>query len=227
MRTYADPDISFTILVSLFVAAISVIMYFYTKPAIPAKEEELDGYSLEKKVMKQLNSMFHTNPVPNVVLQHAKGTAEIDIVQVTRKGIFVVECKYRTDEVSGSAIEYFWDVTRNGKKIAAMYSPIKQNVNHIKTLESYLKKEEIKAPTVYNVVVIVAKELSIKELDQIDTDTVLVQGLSDLKKLDSLPDELTDKQVLEFQAIIERKESTEYQRRKHVEYVKKQYSKPN
>lgn len=227
MRTYVDPDISFTILVSLFVAAISVIMYFYTKPAIPAKEEELDGYSLEKKVMKQLNSIFHTNPIPNVVLQHTKGTAEIDIIQVTKKGIFVVECKYRTDEVSGSAIECFWDITRNGKKIATMYNPIKQNANHIKTLESYLKKEGIEAPTVYNVVVIVAKELSIKELDQIDTNTVLVQGLSDLKKLDSLPDELSDKQILEFQAIIEKKESTEYQRRKHVEYVKNQYSKSN
>lgn len=227
MRTYVDPDISFTILVSLFVAAISMIMYFYTKPAIPAKEEELDGYSLEKKVMKQLNSIFHTNPIPNVVLQHTKGTAEIDIIQVTRKGIFVVECKYRTDEVSGSAIECFWDITRNGKKIATMYNPIKQNANHIKTLESYLKKEGIEAPTVYNVVVIVAKELSIKELDQIDTNTVLVQGLSDLKKLDSLPDELSDKQILEFQAIIEKKESTEYQRRKHVEYVKNQYSKSN
>lgn len=227
MRTYVDPDISFTILVSLFVAAISVIMYFYTKPAIPAKEEELDGYSLEKKAMKQLNSIFHTNPIPNVVLQHTKGTAEIDIIQVTRKGIFVVECKYRTDEVSGSAIECFWDITRNGKKIATMYNPIKQNANHIKTLESYLKKEGIEAPTVYNVVVIVAKELSIKELDQIDTNTVLVQGLSDLKKLDSLPDELSDKQILEFQAIIEKKESTEYQRRKHVEYVKNQYSKSN
>lgn len=227
MRTYVDPDISFTILVSLFVAAISVIMYFYTKPAIPAKEEELDGYSLEKKVMKQLNSIFHTNPIPNVVLQHTKGTAEIDIIQVTRKGIFVVECKYRTDEVSGSAIECFWDITRNGKKIATMYNPIKQNANHIKTLESYLKKEGIEAPTVYNVVVIVAKELSIKELDQIDTNTVLVQGLSDLKKLDSLPDELSDKQILEFQAIIEKKESTEYQRRKHVDYVKNQYSKSN
>lgn len=227
MRPYADPDISFAILASLFVVAISVIMYFYTKSAVPAEEEDLDGYSLEKKVMKQLNSMFHTNPVPNVVLQRTKGTTEIDIIQVTRKGIFVVECKYRTDEVSGNAIEHSWDITRNGKKIAAMYNPIKQNANHIRTLESYLKKEGIEAPTVYNVVVIVAKELSIKELDQIDTDTVLVQGLSDLKKLDSLPDELTDKQVLEFQAIIERKESTEYQRRKHVEYVKKQYSKPN
>ena len=227
MRTYIDPNISFTILVSLFVAAISVIMYFYTKPAIPAKEEGLDGYSLEKKVMKQLNNIFHTNPIPNVVLQHTKGTAEIDIIQVTRKGIFVVECKYRTDEVSGSAIEYFWDITRNGKKIATMYNPIKQNANHIKTMESYLKKEGIEAPTVYNVVVIVAKELSIKELDQIDTNTVLVQGLSDLKKLDSLPDELSDKQILEFQAIIEKKESTEYQRRKHVEYVKNQYSKSN
>lgn len=227
MRPYADPDISFAILASLFVVAISVIMYFYTKSAVPAEEEDLDGYSLEKKVMKQLNSMFHTNPVPNVVLQHTKGTTEIDIIQVTRKGIFVVECKYRTDEVSGSAIEYSWDVTRNGKKIAAMYNPIKQNANHIRTLESYLKKEGMEAPTVYNVAVIVAKELSIKELDQIDTDTVLVQGLSDLKKLDSLPDELSDKQVLEFQAVIERKESTEYQRRKHVEYVKKQYSKQN
>lgn len=227
MRPYADPDISFAILASLFVAAISVIMYFYTKSAVPAEEEDLDGYSLEKKVMKQLNSMFHTNPVPNVVLQHTKGTTEIDIIQVTRKGIFVVECKYRTDEVSGSAIEYSWDVTRSGKKIAAMYNPIKQNANHIRTLESYLKKEGIEAPTVYNVVVIVAKELSIKELDQIDTDTVLVQGLSDLKKLDSLPDELSDKQVLELQAVIERKESTEYQRRKHVEYVKKQYSRQN
>ncbi len=139
----------------------------------------------------------------------------------------MVECKYRTDEVSGSAIECFWDITRNGKKIATMYNPIKQNANHIKTLESYLKKEGIEAPTVYNVVVIVAKELSIKELDQIDTNTVLVQGLSDLKKLDSLPDELSDKQILEFQAIIEKKESTEYQRRKHVEYVKNQYSKSN
>ena len=227
MRPYADPDISFAILASLFVAAISVIMYFYTKSAVPAEEEDLDGYSLEKKVMKQLNSMFYTNPVPNVVLQHAKGTTEIDIIQVTRKGIFVVECKYRTDEVFGSAIEHSWDITRNGKKIAAMYNPIKQNANHIRTLESYLKKEGIEAPTVYNVVVIVAKELSIKELDQIDTDTVLVQGLSDLKKLDSLPDELSDKQVLELQAVIERKESTEYQRRKHVEYVKKQYSRQN
>lgn len=227
MRPYADPDISFAILASLFVAAISVIMYFYTKSAVPAEEEDLDGYSLEKKVMKQLNSMFHTNPVPNVVLQRTKGTTEIDIIQVTRKGIFVVECKYRTDEVSGSAIEHSWDITRNGKKIAAMYNPIKQNANHIRTLESYLKKEGIEAPTVYNVVVIVAKELSIKELDQIDTDTVLVQGLSDLKKLDSLPDELSDKQVLELQAVIERKESTEYQRRKHVEYVKKQYSRQN
>lgn len=227
MRPYADPDISFAILASLFVAAISVIMYFYTKSAVPAEEEALDGYSLEKKVMKQLNSMFHTNPVPNVVLQRTKGTTEIDIIQVTRKGIFVVECKYRTDEVSGSAIEHSWDITRNGKKIAAMYNPIKQNANHIRTLESYLKKEGIEAPTVYNVVVIVAKELSIKELDQIDTDTVLVQGLSDLKKLDSLPDELSDKQVLELQAVIERKESTEYQRRKHVEHVKKQYSRQN
>ena len=227
MRPYADPDISFAILASLFVAAISVIMYFYTKSAVPAEEEDLDGYSLEKKVMKQLNSMFHTNPVPNVVLQRTKGTTEIDIIQVTRKGIFVVECKYRTDEVSGSAIEHSWDITRNGKKIAAMYNPIKQNANHIRTLESYFKKEGIEAPTVYNVVVIVAKELSIKELDQIDTDTVLVQGLSDLKKLDSLPDELSDKQVLELQAVIERKESTEYQRRKHVEYVKKQYSRQN
>lgn len=227
MRPYADPDISFAILASLFVAAISVIMYFYTKSAVPAEEEDLDGYSLEKKVMKQLNSMFHTNPVPNVVLQRTKGTTEIDIIQVTRKGIFVVECKYRTDEVSGSAIEHSWDITRNSKKIAAMYNPIKQNANHIRTLEFYLKKEGIEAPTVYNVVVIVAKELSIKELDQIDTDTVLVQGLSDLKKLDSLPDELSDKQVLELQAVIERKESTEYQRRKHVEYVKKQYSRQN
>lgn len=227
MRPYADPDISFAILASLFVAAISVIMYFYTKSAVPAEEEDLDGYSLEKKVMKQLNSMFHTNPVPNVVLQRTKGTTEIDIIQATRKGIFVVECKYRTDEVSGSAIEHSWDITRNGKKIAAMYNPIKQNANHIRTLESYLKKEGIEAPTVYNVVVIVAKELSIKELDQIDTDTVLVQGLSDLKKLDSLPDELSDKQVLELQAVIERKESTEYQRRKHVEHVKKQYSRQN
>ena len=227
MRPYADPDISFAILASLFVAAISVIMYFYTKSAVPAEEEDLDGYSLEKKVMKQLNSMFHTNPVPNVVLQRTKGTTEIDIIQATRKGIFVVECKYRTDEVSGSAIEHSWDITRNGKKIAAMYNPIKQNANHIRTLESYLKKEGIEAPTVYNVVVIVAKELSIKELDQIDTDTILVQGLSDLKKLDSLPDELSDKQVLELQAVIERKESTEYQRRKHVEHVKKQYSRQN
>ena len=74
MRPYADPDISFAILASLFVAAISVIMYFYTKSAVPAEEEDLDGYSLEKKVMKQLNSMFHTNPVPNVVLQRTKGT---------------------------------------------------------------------------------------------------------------------------------------------------------
>ena len=96
-----------------------------------------------------------------------------------------------------------------------------------KIIAKIIGKEEIKLSKLPSNTILVAKELSIKELDQIDTDTVLVQGLSDLKKLDSLPDELSDKQVLELQAVIERKESTEYQRRKHVEHVKKQYSRQN
>lgn len=65
-------------------------------------------------------------------------TTEIDLLFVTRKGIFVIESKNYSGWIFGRENDEKWTATyKNGSK-HNFYNPIKQNNSHIKWLKNYL-----------------------------------------------------------------------------------------
>ncbi len=78
--------------------------------------------------------------VMNCLLKKDSGdTTEIDMVMVTRKGIFVFENKDYTGWVFGSEDDQMWTATYRGGfkgiKRHKFYNPVKQNEGHIKALK--------------------------------------------------------------------------------------------
>lgn len=66
-------------------------------------------------------------------------TSQIDLVLVGNKGIYVVEMKMFDDaKIYGDTQKTKWNYYKNGRKYE-IYSPLKQNLKHIKYLKSFLK----------------------------------------------------------------------------------------
>ena len=70
------------------------------------------------------------------------GTAEIDLVMVHEKGIFVFESKNYNGVISGSMDALNWVHIHPNRKRYPFYNPIRQNRNHIRALSRYLKIPE-------------------------------------------------------------------------------------
>lgn len=66
------------------------------------------------------------------------GTTEIDVVFITRKGIFVIESKNYSGWIFGNEKDQYWTAMLPNKQKNKFYNPIKQNNTHIKWLEKYL-----------------------------------------------------------------------------------------
>jgi hypothetical protein len=76
-------------------------------------------------------------------------TTEIDLLYITRKGIFVIESKNYSGYIFGSEQNQYWTATLYGGKGAfgrskvekhQFYNPLMQNCSHIKALTEYLKQ---------------------------------------------------------------------------------------
>lgn len=68
-------------------------------------------------------------------------TSEIDVVFITRKGIFVIESKNFSGWIFGDEKSAYWTVMLPNKEKNRFYNPIMQNRSHIKWLGQYLDKE--------------------------------------------------------------------------------------
>ena len=65
-------------------------------------------------------------------------TTEIDIVVLTKMGIFVIECKNYSGWIFGSVNSKYWMQTLESGAKNQFYNPIMQNAGHCKYLKSYL-----------------------------------------------------------------------------------------
>lgn len=80
----------------------------------------------------------------NVYIPKANGeTSEIDLLYITKKGIFVIESKNYSGYIFGSEQNQYWTSTlyaRSRREVEKyqFYNPIKQNRTHIKNLKEYL-----------------------------------------------------------------------------------------
>ena len=87
-------------------------------------------------------------------------TSEIDLVYITKKGIFVIESKNYSGWIFGNGSDQYWTQSLPNKQKNRFYNPIKQNQTHIRWLLHFLG-EEIK---VYSMIVF-SERCELKKVD--------------------------------------------------------------
>ena len=91
--------------------------------------------------------------LPNLMLERSgEGTNQFDLILLTDRGIFVIEYKGYSGAIYGNEFNKEWTVFYRDGSSAKMRNPVKQNENHIKTLTSLLRENNINLP-IHNLVV--------------------------------------------------------------------------
>ena len=91
-----------------------------------------------------LDNMIATAGYPtyaNLIVPNADSsaqTAEIDVLLLTAKGIFVFESKNYSGWIFGSANQAQWTASLSKDQRERFYNPIMQNRTHVRTLANYL-----------------------------------------------------------------------------------------
>ena len=66
------------------------------------------------------------------------GTSEIDVLFVTRKGVFVIESKNYSGWIFGDGGQRYWTAGQKGGRKDRFYNPIMQNASHVRWLREFL-----------------------------------------------------------------------------------------
>lgn len=122
----------------------------------------------------------------NVYVPNKKGQdAEIDLLVVSKKGIFVFECKNYGGNIYGDAKRRKW-VQYIGRKRSYFYSPLLQNRKHVEVLKTFLAESGIKVPIIPVLATITRGNWKIRNLGEGDYVLGVNCHLKDLYR--GLPD---------------------------------------
>lgn len=107
-----------------------------------SSEEVKKGAEFELDVVKRINELYPTAKVlQNLIIPKKKGgTTEIDVLVLTDKGFFVLECKNYNGFVVGKAKSKKWTIFYYKKYKKTFYSPIVQNRGHVFALRDMFPK---------------------------------------------------------------------------------------
>ncbi len=142
----------FVVVVS-FVAGILCWLFFdHGIDKIKHPEEWKDAGSSGERIL--YNSLIKQYDVPekqilrNVYIPTKNGaTSEIDLIVVSKKGLFVFECKNYGGRVYGDARYKNW-LQYIGSKKESFYNPLLQNKTHVRNLEKLLACKNINVPII-------------------------------------------------------------------------------
>lgn len=188
----------------IIVVTIVAVWLYLKSPTVKGRRSEqsvarkLNVDSVWKRSGKTLTNVY--------VPKWSGGTAEIDVLYITRKGLLVLENKNYAGYIFGNETNKNWTVTLyagknwlGGKKVEKhqFYNPIWQNRTHIKCLKEYLRtnirtfslitfsnRGELKSITVNSPDVFVCSHIDLSRV---------------LREIwDETPDILTDEQIEEI-----------------------------
>lgn len=152
-------------------------------------------------------------------------TTEVDLVYVTRWGLFVVESKNYSGAVTGDCREDEWvQCFPPSTKPYRFYNPVKQNAGHIRSLRYALAPNGRSVP-MFSVVVF-GGSCSLRRISDVPADTAVV-GVGDLREtvlsfMSANPRVLSRREVamayrrLDSFTFVSRRE-----KRRHVSYVER------
>lgn len=211
-----------------FVAMAVVSICTLYKSITEEKRLQKKGTRYEEKVGKNIEKYMGDKVYHNILLPLGNGdTTEIDMVFVNTKGIFCVECKYR----SGITIECdtsfddIWCIDGRG-----MDNPFCQNRNHVRHLNTYIEKEFGNPIPIWNVVVtnpfLRVKRMGVvtyKDFHKLSQGRFLLSMsgngksvLKDMKRaLEDEPQVLSENDVLTVQNLLDNKCASERELNEH------------
>lgn len=147
------------------------------------------GNEIKGGMGEQFTKFMAKIDIPEVLVLHdiliegAKNqTSQIDMLLIGTKGIYVVEVKmYEGAKIYGDGKKNTWYYYKGGQKYD-IYSPYKQNQNHIKYLKEFLK--DFGDVPCLSVLVILCDDFKISNLndDPENPTTIVLNGLLSLRK---------------------------------------------
>lgn len=224
------------------IIVLSSIIFFILLLSSISNTPQKRGKVFENQTAKAIKDLFETNVFQNVLLPNndfvmgVPGSVEIDMVFVTMKGIFCIECKSHIGDaktqISGSLTHDIWQIT--GKTFDMLPNPFMQNERHIKSLNRILEKEYHITPYIYNMVVLNNLFLfsyygtvsSDKDCYILPNDNKIIltdargKGFKQLQlELDKYPDVYSSDQVQQLSDIIKSYIGSRKELKEHVLYV--------
>ena len=155
----------------MVVAGIIWLFYAHGLDQLKNPEEWTDAGKIGEEVAYiTLRDKFHIpeNQIfRNVYIPHDGKTSEIDLLVVSKKGIFVFEVKNYGGNIYGDAKRGKW-IQYLGKKKSYFLNPILQNKNHKKYLEKFLSENGISVPIFPMISTITRGNWKIKNLGEDD-----------------------------------------------------------
>lgn len=97
----------------------------------------------EVVISSYLRSEVGTRLVRNIYLPYEDKTTEIDMLWLTSRGIFCIECKNYSGSIRTDFYEDYWKVEYNLWHTEKLFNPIKQNMRHTSTLAELLESYNI------------------------------------------------------------------------------------
>lgn len=168
--------------------------WFWTKERVGKYGEDLTVRKL-----RRLNRRgMHGTILRNVYLPKEDGTtSEIDILYVSKKGVFVLESKNYSGWIFGNAYEQNWTQSLPNHRKMSFYNPIRQNYNHIKWLKK-LVGEDVQMFSV----IVFSERCTLKKVTY-DAENALVvkreRLVREIKRLwRKSPDVLTEQRIAEI-----------------------------
>lgn len=163
---------------------------------------KVKGHAGESKVNRVLKKFTHKGArgKNDILIEHGRGTSQIDHLLITKQGIVVLETKNYSGRITGTEKGRLWTQSFPGSytEPRQFYNPIKQNEGHIEALQAILKK--YKDVPMHSLVVF-AGDCSFPQLPGVVSASGL-KGAIDL--FTSGTAILSEEQIKEIESIIEK-----------------------
>ena len=133
-----------------------------------------------ESIIKQKLTSLNNNGISGKILQNLYipvgngNTSEVDLVFITKKGIFVIESKYFSGWIFGNDKDQFWMSMLSRKEKNRFYNPVLQNATHIKRLKYYLKQKNLETP--FFSIIVFSDHCELKKITVSSIDVAVIQA---------------------------------------------------
>lgn len=162
------------------------------------------------------------NLLPNILIERPTGGSnQIDLMTISKKGIFVLEMKDFKGWIFGDENHKEWTQSLFGKKKGSkkykFRNPIKQNANHIKTIRKLLSEKNLDNLPIYNVIVF-SDDATLKDINA----SVDVVNLKDIKNVFNKYRDIviTTEEIKDLVTFLKSKDiNSAVQSQEHIKYI--------